>query len=504
MIPPDLEAQILRLHHAEKWPFGTIARQLHVHHSTVRRVLAQAGIAAGRTTIKKSMVDPYIDFIVATLEKWPTLCASRLYLMVRERGYPGRPDHFRSIVSRFRPRRRAEAYLRLRTLPGEQAQVDWAHFGKLRIGHAERPLMCFVMVLSHSRMLFVRFYLNARMESFLRGHLDAFAFFGGVPRVLLYDNLKSAVLERVGDAIRFNPRLNELAAHYHFEPRPVAPARGNEKGRVERAIRYLRDAFFAGRTFVDLADLNAQAVAFMEGPAADRRCPEDRTQSVREAFASERASLMPLPEVAFPAEERVEVDVGKTPYVRFDSNDYSVPHTLVRRTLVVYASSESVRVIDGAEVVAVHDRSWDKGRQFEDPAHINALVDEKRAARRHRGMDRLAQAAPRSPEFLARVAERGSNLGSVVSRLLRLLDLHSAAELDECLAEVLARGLAHVGAVRQELERRRHARGQLPPIPVELPDDPRLRTLVVKPHSLAAYDVLREPKPKEIDHDDDE
>ena len=122
--------------------------------------------------------------------------------------------------------------------------------------------MAFVMVLSYSRLIFLRFFLDARMDSFLRGHVEGFCTFGGVARVVLYDNLKSAVLERQGDAIRFNPALLGLAAHYCFEPRPVAVARGNEKGRVERSIRYIRDSFFAARKFTDLADLNAQAAAW--------------------------------------------------------------------------------------------------------------------------------------------------------------------------------------------------------------------------------------------------
>ena len=137
--------------------------------------------------------------------------------------------------------------------------MDWAHFGKLTVGRALRPLMAFVMVLSYSRHLFLRFYLGAAMNYFVRGHVEAFASFNSVPRVLLYDNLKSAVLERSGDAIHFHPTLLELAAHYRFQPRPVAVARGNEKGRVERAIRFVREAFFAARTFRDLDDLNAQA-----------------------------------------------------------------------------------------------------------------------------------------------------------------------------------------------------------------------------------------------------
>jgi len=225
---PDAEAQILRYHHAEKWTIGTIAAQLHVHHSVVRRVLTQAGLTVARRSPRPSQVDAYLPFIRQTLEKFPKLTASRLYAMVRERGYHGSPDHFRHVIAGHRPRRPPEAYLRLRTLPGGEGQVDWAHFGTLQIGRARRPLMA----LSHSRQIFLRFFLDARMENFLRGHVAAFAAFGGVPRVLLYDNLKSAVLERRGDAIRFHPTLLGFAGHYRYEPRPVAVARGNEKACV--------------------------------------------------------------------------------------------------------------------------------------------------------------------------------------------------------------------------------------------------------------------------------
>jgi transposase len=240
--PPDIEAQILRYYHAEKWTIGTIATQLHVHHSVVQRVLTQAGLPGIGTSSRPSQIDVYLPFIRETLEKFPTLTASRLFAMVRERGYRGRPDHFRHLIALHRPRRPAEAYLRLRSLPGEQGQVDWGHFGHLQIGRARRPLMAFVMVLSHSRQIFLRFSIDARMENFLRGHVGAFTAWNGVPRVLLYDNLKSAVLERRGDAIRFHPTLLAFAGHYRYEPRPVAVARGNEKGRVERAIGYVRGA----------------------------------------------------------------------------------------------------------------------------------------------------------------------------------------------------------------------------------------------------------------------
>jgi transposase len=306
-VPPEVEAQILRLHHVEKWRKGTIARQLHVHHGTVTRVLAQAGLPRTDPPQRASKVDPYLPLILETLQKYPQLTASRLFAMVCERGYRGSPDHFRHVIACLRPRPPAEAYLRLRTLPAEMIQCDWGHFNHLTIGRARRPLMAFVMVLSYSRQIFLRFFLDARMENFLRGHVAAFSAWNGCGRVVLYDNLRSAVLERQGDVIRFHPTMLAFAAHYHFEPRPVAVARGNEKGRVERAIRYVRDSFFAARQFCDLDDLNRQAEDWCNGIAADRPCPEKKEVTVREAFAEEASKLLPLPDTPFPLTERVPV-----------------------------------------------------------------------------------------------------------------------------------------------------------------------------------------------------
>jgi transposase len=490
MIPKETEAEIVRLYHGEKWPIGTIAGQLGLHHTTVQRVLRHTGLDAKVVAPRPSMTDPFVPFIVEQLEKYPGLRASRLFEMVKARGYPGRSDHFRRVVGRLRPRKAAEAFQRLRTLPGEQAQVDWAHFGKLTIGRAQRPLWAFVMVLSFSRRLFLRFFPGASMPFFVRGHVEGFAEFGGVPRVLLYDNLKSAVLERHGDVIRFNPTLVEMSAHYRFEARPVAVARGNEKGRVERAIRYVRDAFFAARGFTDLADLNRQAVEWTTTAAIERPWVEDRARTVRQAFDDERGVLLPLPDEPFPAYERLEVEIGKTPYARFDLNDYSVPHDRTQRTLVVLADLDLVRIVDGNDVVATHVRSWDRAQQIEDKAHIERLVDEKRRAREHRGFDRLAKAARSSQSFLRIVAERGGNLGSTTARLLQVLDLAGAAELEEALVEAIERDTIHVGAVRQIVDRRRSARGLPPPVSVPITRAEHA-DLVVTPHALSSYDALK-------------
>ena len=426
-IPHELAARIERLYTVEHWRVGTIARQLNVHRDTVRRVLLAHGatrpVARSSTQpggpLRASLIEPYRAFIGQTLAAYPTLTASRLHDMVRERGYTGQASHFRFLVSTMRPRPPAEAFGRLRTLPGEQMQIDWAHFGHLQIGRAKRPLMGFVAVLSYSRRVFLRFCLNAQMDSFLRGHALAFAAFGGLARTLLYDNLKSVVLERVGDAIRFNPEFLAFAQHYRFEPRPVAVARGNEKGRVERQIDFIRKSFFAAREFTDVADLNTQATAWCEGRALDRPWPQDDALSVRQAFAAEQPRLLGLPAAGYALGQRLDVAVAKTPYVRFDWNDYTVPHTHVRRTLSVLADEARVRIFDGITELANHPRSFDRHAVIEEPAHLQALVERKRAARAHRGCDALAQVAPAATELLQLAAQRGHNLGSITAALLR-------------------------------------------------------------------------------------
>ncbi len=354
------------------------------------------------------------------------------------------------------------------------------------------------MVLSHSRHLYLEFFYGQKQSAFLWGHQGAFDFFGGVPRIVLYDNLKSVVLERQGEAIRFHPEILRFAAHYGYDARPVAVARGNQKGRVERAIQYIRTSFFAARTFRDLADLNVQARAFCLGLSAQRKCPQDKTLTVAQVFEQEQGHLLPLPDVPSATEECIEVHVGKTPYVRFDKNDYTVPHDRVRRTLVVRASRDTVRILAGTLVLAVHARSYDQGQQIEDAAHIQALIEHKSQAKMHRGVNYLGLMVPQTQQMLSRLAQRGGQLGSATAALLRLLAHYGQAEMQVAVAEVLAHDVPHPHAVRHVLERRRRARQEPPPLPVELPADSRLHRIAVVPHALASYDTLTQE-----DEDDD-
>lgn len=489
-VSKETELEILRLHHAEKWKRGTIAKQLHLHHGVVDRVLAKNGVDVERLRVRGSMIDEYVPFIRSVLTKYPKLTGARLYAMVKERGYRGGVHHFTDMLARHRPRPAAEAYLRLKTLKGEQAQVDWACFGKVKIGNAERPLYGFVMVLSWSRQIFLRFYTGLGTANFLQGHVDAFSEWNGVPRELLYDNLKSAVLERVGDAIRFNPKLLDFAAHYRYAPKPVAVARGNEKGRVERAIQYIRHSFFAARKWDDLVDLNNQAAIWCREVAGARQCAEDRELTVTEAFELEKPSLMPLPEDPYPVSERTVATVGKTPYVRFDLNDYSVPHEYARKQVTVLAEPEWVKIVDGLKEIATHTRCYEKQRQIEAPEHIERLKEEKKKAKKGSGMSLLFSAAPTARKMFEMAAERGYPIGSLTSKLLSLMNLYGAAEMEESIKEVVSFGACHCADVNQVLERRRRQKGRLSPIAIQLPNDKRLSDMVVIPHSLASYDRI--------------
>ena len=490
MISPELVAEIRRLYESEGWRRNTIARHLGIHHSTVTRVLLRQGLSRPRLPRRASMVDRFVPFLQEVFERYPELPASVLYEMVKKRGYPGGEDHFRHCIAELglRPRKAPEAFFVLRTLPGEQAQVDWAHFGTRKVEGGERRLYAFVMVLSYSRALFLHFFYDARLPSFLTGHVLAFSFFQGLAKTHLYDNLRSAVLERRRSAIRFHPRLLELADFYGFDPRPVAPGRGNEKGRVERAIRFVRTSFFPLRRTWGREALNRDALVWCRDRAMKRPWPQDRRRTVEQAYFEERSHLLSLPPQPFPCHEWVERITRRTPYLSFDANRYSIPHDRIARSLQIAADPERVRIFDREQLIAEHTRSWDKGQIIEDPGHLEELARQKREARTQRGQDYLLRTVPRAEELLRELARRQRRLSSAVARLLELLAESGPRELAVAIDEALEQGSPHPEAVRLILDRRRHERGLLPALPVQLPDDPRIRELTVTPHALADYD----------------
>ena len=494
MITPAQHAEIRRLYYGEHWKVGTIAAQLGVHHDTVRATIADTQ-AVRRGTCRPTALDPYLPFVRDTLAQYPRLRATRLYEMVRPRGYAGSVVQLRRIVRTLRPQAAPTVYRRLTTLIGEEAQVDWGAFGTIRIGHGTRPLSGFVMVLSYSRAVSALFTLDQTLESFLRGHVDAFQAWAGSARTLVYDNLKSAVLERQGSAIRFHPRLLELAGHYHFAPRPCTPGRGNEKGKIERQIQYLRHAFFAARTFTDVDDLNAQFRRWRDEVAHQRPHPEQPDHTVAQILTQEQPRLLPLPAHPFATDVLRVVASGKTPYVRFDRNDYSIPHARRRQPLTLVASATTVRLVVGTETIAHHARSYDTGQTIEDLTHLDALLAATRQGNPQTARDRLRLAVPLTATLFERLAARGDALRGHTARLLALLDDYGPAELTAAVTVALARDALGAGAIAHVLETRRRRRGHAPSVPLALPDHPGVRDLDVTPHRLETYDAVSRSDP---------
>jgi transposase len=319
MIDQETRARIRHLFYAEHWKVGTLARELLLHPETVKLAL-ETDRFNNTKTLRSSATDLYAGFIREILTKHPRLRATRIFQMIRDRGYAGSVVQLRRVIACMRPSHK-EAFLSLRTFPGEQGQVDWAHFGEVSVGRARRKLSCFVITLSYSRALYFEFFFDQLMENFLRGHVHAFTNWGGLPRILLYDNLRSAVLERRGDAIHFNPRLLELYAHYHFAARPCQVRTGNQKGRVERAIRYIWESFFAARPFATLEDFNRQALQWRDQQAHRRPWPEGDHRTAEQAFAEEKPRLLPLPahpfdtDLLLPVESEILAEVPHRQYV---------------------------------------------------------------------------------------------------------------------------------------------------------------------------------------------
>jgi transposase len=492
MISTELIAKIRRLFYVEHWKIGTIATQLDLHPDTVRNAIESHRFNLNRASASRAtLTDPYLEFIRDTLRQYPRLRATRLYQMLHQRGYTGSVVQLRRVVSSLRPMKQ-EAFLRLTMFPGEQAQADWAHFGPIRIGSATRKLSCFVITLSYSRALWVEFFLDQSIENLLLGHVHAFQDWGGVPRSILYDNMKSVVAERRGDAVHFHPRLLELCAHYLFDARPCRPARGNEKGRVERAIQYIRHSFFAARSFASPADLNRQALIWRDEIAHQRPWPGDDSRRVIDALSEEKPRLLALPVNAFETDLLKPIRSDKTIYVCFDQNHYSIPPEAVGRQLTLAANPEFLRLLDGPNEIARHRRSYGRHERIDDPAHIAALVEDKRKALGATTGGRLTGAVPRAAEFLDAAFERGEAMGRLSKKLIELLDDYGAAELRAAIEEALERQTPRAASVALILEqRRRKSARKLPP--VDFSHHPHLQHLAelsVPIQQLEVYDEL--------------
>ena len=264
---------------------------------------------------------------------------------------------------------------------------------------------------------------------------------------------------------------------------------------MERAIRYVRDSFWAGRRFTTLEEFNLQALQWRDQVAHQRHWPSDHNRSVAHAFAEEQPRLLALP--LHPAHTDCIVDVhsAKTIYVRFDLNDYSIPPEAVGRALTLAASGAEVRILNGAVEIARHRRSYDRQQFVLDPTHQEALLELKRKAFHSTPGGRLAQAVPECEQLLDLAFQQGESAGSQTVQLLKLLDLHGAPALRRAVAEAIARNTPRASAVAFLLRKQKPS---APPLAVDLSRHPSAQAVSVQPHDLETYDELSRNKK----HDD--
>jgi transposase len=228
-LPVEVVAEIRRLHYAEHWKRGTICQQLGIHPDAVERALTRHG-PKPRQPASQTVLAPYLGFIDETLRRYPRLVGTRLEEMLRERGYAGSLRTLRRHLVTARPEPAREAFVRIETLAGEQAQVDWAHVGSMAVPGGERKLWVFVIVLAFSRAFWAELVFDLDIFSLLRSLVRAAAFFGGNPRQWLFDNPKTVVTERHGNMARFHDQLLALAAEMHVQPRLCGVRKPHEKG----------------------------------------------------------------------------------------------------------------------------------------------------------------------------------------------------------------------------------------------------------------------------------
>lgn len=485
----EMEAEIVRLYRAEDWPVGTIATQLGVHHSVVERVVGLQVPPALPNDSCPLLIERFKGFIKETLDQYPKLCGSRVFDMIVTRGYEGSARTVRRHLTQVRPMPKREAYLRVDPLIGEQAQIDWAYVGTVDVPGGKRSLWLFVIVLAWSRAQWGEFVFDLTSESLLRSLVRAAAFFGGTCRQWLFDNPKTVVLERFGQAVRFHPLLLDTAGKFNVQLRVCGVRKANQKGRVERAIRWWRDRFLAGRTINSIEQGNRELIEFLQTTALNRPHPTLPGQSVRSCLEKEKLSMIglpdPLPAITVPR----LVAVDKTAFVRLDTNAYSVPPEFVGKTLTMSACDRAVRILDPqGNIVSQHQRSWGRRQVIEDSAHRESLLALKKGARQSKGRDRIRAVTPKIDVLVARWVEAGANIGSVMSRAVKLLDTYGPAIFSAAIDDVVERGTWDVGAIAQMCEQKRIAIGLPVPVAVRFAEGVKDRDVI--PHSLESYDVI--------------
>jgi transposase len=482
---------IHRLHLVEKWTVRQIAKHLHIGRRTVAKYLVEPAQTAPQSN-RASKLDRFKPAIDEWLEQDCALTAVVLLQRLRELGFDGGytilKDHLQQMRSDKKARR---AFVRMEPGAGERLEIDWAHFGALVYDGEPRKLYAFALVECHSRKMYLEFTHSQTFETFVRCHLHAFDALGGVATELWYDNLATVVAEHEGRLVRFNPRFLAFAREYGFIPRACNVAAAWEKGKIERAIGYVRQNFWPLRRFTDLADVNSQAHQWLKTVANQRRHRETG-EIPDERFRAD--CLKPVIAIAPDYRDSVQALVHKDLRLSFDGNRYCVPPRYVGRRLTIKADSSALTIYDQHDEIVRYPRCWRRGQTFGAERFEKELFTERAAAHRQASQHRIvALLGSAAEEYLHRLARTDRSLTRQVRELLGLIRDYGPTAVAAAIAKAHGAGAFGSDYIANILRQEQSRRDVQPPLELK---DPVLNQLATDPLSLAAYDafILRSAK----------
>jgi len=462
--------QIKHLYEVEKLSIRQIAQKLRRARKTVARVIRNERVMR---SYPDSILRPYDRLIDQWYQEYPFLKASQVYERLKSYGFQGGYTTVSVWTQKYRQKKRP-AYHELTFLPGEEAQVDWVE-ERLPWGTAYG----FAMILAYSRYLYVRFYPRQSLEFFLEGHLEAYREMGGVARRHRYDNIKTVVIERSPE-LKFNPQLLDFARHFGFSIHLCNPYRANEKGRIERALRDLRD-FLRVHTFGDLKELNREASLWR----IERNQKIHRSTQKTPIEALKEEKLKALPAIPYRPYRVVLASVSKTGFVEFEANRYSVPSSYAERSCEIFAYPDHLDVRAKGNRVAFHRRSFGRKEKIEDPSHREMLLRMTPQFKSQRIYQLMDQMDPALHHFLLEAGQEGQNPLDIAHEFFKLLKHVSKAMLLSAVREANRIGTFKIRYVQSLLQ----VSQPQPPNPV-FPQESRLLDIDYERRTLKDYDEL--------------
>ncbi|MCF8131078.1 MAG: IS21 family transposase [Deltaproteobacteria bacterium] len=424
MIDYEMFCQIKELKNNRGLNAEQIARELSLNSRTVRKWVSEDRYRPRKSAQRPSKLDPFKQDIIRDLEAYP-YSAAQILDRIREIGFEGGYSIVKKYVRKVRPPK-VLPYLTLSFAPGECAQVDWGSYGSVPVGSTKRRLSFFVMVLCYSRMAYVEFTVSQTMEHFLSCHQNAFHFFGACPKKIMVDNLKSAVLRRiVGQEPTFNPKYLDFANHYGFTIAPCNVGKGNEKGRVENAVGYVKKNFLAGLHIPDFDALGPAAKNWLNNIAnvlihgVTRKRPVD-------LFGEEKALLNPLPHHLFDVGAVSQVRAASQFRITLDTNKYSVPAEYAGMRLLLKAYPDRLCVYFQDKLIARHERSYDRHQDFENPDHVKPLLVQRKKARDQKIFMRFMALSKKARQYYRKMEQRRMNPMHHVRKIVALSEIYSS------------------------------------------------------------------------------